>query len=408
MTRPLLLTGFLLLSGMAQSQEAENVRSGSESFDAGNRCDGGQSIGGSTRGDWYLVWENDAVAAFSGSDEFYTQGIRLGYDFAQNQAPRFIERQASWLCRFSAKLDIGGTSSDRTWTSGVYLGQHMFTPGDISVAELIPDDRPYAAWLYVGERFGIRNIIEKDRKTNYHAFDFQVGLVGPKAQGEWVQREFHELIGDSDVPMGWDNQLPDEPEVFASYRFTRRNMLTRPSSGWLEADAMLTYEVGLGTLQGYVEPGVTLRIGHALGDPPFANLGPREPLAALADEGETSRCLDGPGIFRIEECFMFARVTGRATGWNVFLDGTWSRDSHSVDRDPFYYDWSVGFRLRWRAFELDYEFVRRSREFSPVPASGENRDGHHDYGSVNAHCRENVGWVCPTFFGILLGLVAAQ
>ena len=90
------------------------------------------------------------------------------------------------------------------------------------------------------------------------------------------------------------------------------------------------------------------------------------------------------------------------------LDGTNFSSSHSVDRDPFYYDWAIGFRLRWRAMELDYEFVRRSREFSPVPSTAANRDGHHDYGSVNVHCREHVGWICPTFFTLLLGAVAVQ
>lgn len=409
------------LSPAAMAQTPPEMRAAaplSDSFDAGNSCVPGDAADRSEgRGSWNFTWENDAIAAFSGSDEFYTQGIRLGYDFATGASPRWLAAQAYPLCSAVERLlDIGRPEQDRRgWTSGVYLGQHIFTPGVLSEPNLIPDDRPYAGWLYLGERISVRSVLD-ERRVNYHAFDLQIGLVGPQAQGEWAQRDFHKLIGD-ELPLGWDNQVPNEPHVFASYRFTRRNLVNTRDAA-IEVDWMPAYEIGLGTLQVYAEPSLTLRIGRALGEPPMGNLNPRAPiatggLASRASEGFDARasekkCATGWGPFAIEECFIYGRIAGRAVAHNVFLDGTVWHDSHSVDKDPFFYDWAVGFRLRWRTIEMDYEFVRRSREFSPVPATASNDRGTHDYGSLSVQCREWLGWACPTFFGLLLSAVAAQ
>lgn len=409
------------LSPTAMGQDAPELPAAapiSDSFNAGNSCVRGDVADRSEEhGSWNFTWENDAIAAFSGSDEFYTQGIRLGYDFATGASPRWLAAQAYGLCKVvEGGLDIGLPTQDRrAWTSGVYIGQHIFTPGTLSDPNLIPDDRPYAGWLYLGERIMVRSALD-ERRVNYHAFDLQIGLVGPQAQGEWAQRDFHKLIGD-EIPLGWDNQLPNEPHVFASYRFTRRNLVNTRDAP-IEVDWMPAYEIGLGTLQVYAEPSVMLRIGRALGEPPMGNMNPRVPIATgevvprAAEDFDpptsAKKCAEGWGPFAIEECFIYGRIAGRAVAHNVFLDGTVWVDSHRVDKEPFFYDWAVGFRLRWRTIQMDYEFVRRSREFSPVPATASNTRGTHDYGSLSFQCREWLGWACPTFFGLLLGAVAAQ
>jgi lipid A 3-O-deacylase len=378
-----------------------------ESADPAESCDNTDAPT-RERGSWYLVWENDAVAVGSGSDEAYTQGMRLGYDYGTGAAPRWLRTQAGWLCKHANLLNLGQPAAKSQWSTGVFIGQNMFTPGSISEQGLIADDRPYAAWLHLGERFTLRSEIAP-AVTNYHHLELQVGLVGPQAQGEWVQTQFHKLIGD-ELPMGWDNQLPDEYEIFADYRFQQRRTLLSAESP-AEVDWFPGYEVGLGTLQDYLEGSVAIRIGRGLGEPPFGNLPARIPMmvqSRTTSGAEPRTCLNGRWIFAIEECFIYARISGRATALNVFLDGTNWSDSHRVDRDPFYHDWAVGFRLRWTSFELDYEFVRRSREFSPVPATAANRDGHHDYGSINAHCRNGSSWACPAFFLSLLTVMAFQ
>ena len=369
------------------------------------------------KGAWYLTVENDTLAH---TDEAYTNGIRLGYDFAAGDAPAFLRAQAGWLCRQLRYLDFGhGKRSG--WSAGFYGGQHLFTPGDINDPEPILDDRPYAAWLYLGERFSLHTAVN-DRHTNYHDFNLQLGTVGPRAQGEWVQAHFHDLIG-GDIPQGWDkNQLADEWEVFGSYRFTHRATIIKSKEKFLELDGMLGYEVGLGTLQVYAEPSATIRVGRGLRDPPYGNLGPRWPLIAAgtqaaANLGAAAKADDEDLPIRdcsywrwlpLDECFLYLRLSGRYTAHNVFLDGTNWHDSRSIAREDFYGDWAVGARFRGSLLELDLEYVDRGRELAHLPADADNKDGRHRYGSVNLRCRDGANWACPLFFSILLGLVAAQ
>jgi hypothetical protein len=108
------------------------------------------------------------------------------------------------------------------------------------------------------------------------------------------------------------------------------------------------------------------------------------------------------------ECSVSVGATGKLFAYNAFLDGNLFRSSHEVDREPGYYDLTWGFRLRWTKIQLDYRFVRRGKEFSPVPITVDSSDGRHDYGSANVQCLDSLDWLCPTFVGLLLGAIAAQ
>src|SRR5262249_52081233 len=98
----------------------------------------------------------------------------------------------------------------------------------------------------------------------------------------------------------------------------------------------------------------------------------------------------------------------RAVARNIFLDGTWISDSRRVHREPGYYDLKWGIRLRWTGFMLDYEFTRRSREFSPVPVTGFYRNGHHNYGSLTGRCYDQQAAWCPLAIGALIIAMAFQ
>ena len=93
----------------------------------------------------------------------------------------------------------------------------MYTPDDISVVDLIEEDRPYAGWLYGAVLLQIAD----ERLRRQHAFELQLGIIGPEAGAEWAQTEVHKLI-DDEIPMGWDNQLPTEPGINFIYRYRRR------------------------------------------------------------------------------------------------------------------------------------------------------------------------------------------
>jgi lipid A 3-O-deacylase len=381
---------------------------------------------------WHFAWENDSVISPGNSDEFYTQGIRLGYRFRPDSTPAFLSRPMNALCAQLSKVSKPGHKK-LVGAGSVFIGQHLFTPGDLRPSALIPDDRPYAAWLYAGARLEIAQPIEESGrlfKTGlFHTFELQVGITGKHAQGEWVQSNWHKLIH-SQNPNGWDNQLPSEAGIQARYQF-RGLVADHPfgSSNW-QLQGTLDGGFDAGTIRIAADAGTTWRFGRNLGDDIASRLTPKIALKADGSAMSTSESIDdnltrqrrdevpcatGRGLFAIEECYVYLGVLGHAIGFNAFLDGTFFHGGHSVEKEPFMFDVVWGSRLRWKHIQLDYAAVRTSREFFPVPQISSNRSGKHSYGALNLRCIASVGsrrsnweYVCPGIFTVLLAAVAAQ
>lgn len=245
---------------------------------------------------------------------------------------------------------------------GRQFGQNFYTPTDISVAALIPDDRPYAAWLYYAWLVNIRNDTDADplvTRPVENRFEFQVGILGEAAGGEFVQKEFHRLIGD-EIPQGWDNQLDFEPAFNLIYVWRKR-------IGNRNFDAVPHWGGGLGTVTTHLNAGLTLRAGFNISD--FPQLQIPETVAGVGRE-DPERW----------EAYLFAGFDARLVAHNIFLDGNHFTDSHSVERENVVHDLKAGVSVRYCGWRFDYTFVRRSKEFEPLPAG--TRDDH-DYGAVN-------------------------
>ena len=100
-------------------------------------------------------------------------------------------------------LSLQGSGSTNAWGCGIDL--RMYTPRNISCPTNQPGDRPWAGittafydWYYVGET-GERVKL-----------DLEAGVLGPSSGQEQIQTFVHKCIG-SAKPMGWGNQVPNEP-----------------------------------------------------------------------------------------------------------------------------------------------------------------------------------------------------
>jgi hypothetical protein len=314
---------------------------------------------------WQFQGENDALAAFSGSDEHYTNGVRFNWlrNPLARDNPEWTAAFGEWwcartkLCRIQAPPDVA---------YGHGIGQNMYTPEDITDPALIVTDRPYAGYLYYSTLVLLRNdtarLPEEWRKNrpvqNY--FDLQIGFVGPESGAEWVQKRVHELI-DDDRPEGWDHQLGLEPTIELIYLWRRK-------VGGEHFDLIPHWSAGLGNVMIFGAAGGTARFGFNLADFPEIVMVPTVSPAAL----NVSKW----------EAYVFAGAEGRGVARNIFLDGNTFRDSHSVKREDWVYDLKAGFAVRWKRWRFSYTFTRRSDEFTP----NFDDDGRHDYGSVS------LGW----------------
>ncbi len=274
--------------------------------------------------------ENDLYAISDKSDKYYTNGIR----FNGLRDPEF---NSDWVERFGARwCERFCGDESAVITSGFAFGQNFYTPEDITIAALIPDDRPYAAWLYGAYLVQITN----ERRSWQHAFELQVGVVGPEAGGEWSQKSVHELT-DSTMPEGWDNQIEFEPGLSLIYLWRKRY-------GGSTFDFVPHLGGSVGNIMLMADGGFTVRLGKNISGFPHLLI----PTTALAPDARPKF-----------EVFVFAGVDGRAVARNIFLDGNTFKDSHSVDKKYFVYDLKGGLSIRLHSWRFDYSLVRRSKEF---------------------------------------------
>lgn len=312
---------------------------------------------------WTFQTENDVYDLSNATDEHYTNGLRLLALRRPGEGPGWVQKLAD---RLGKKL----CPQTQTLNSvGFAIGQSIYTPDDITIPTFIPADRPYAGYLYGSL------LVQVTDGSRQHAFELQLGLVGPNSGAEWTQTHFHMLIHD-DLPLGWDFQLPNEPTVELTYRFSRRfggeNLDIVPHAGG-----------SLGTVMVMADAGFTARAGFNISGFPLPDvpntIAPKsvraEPSALAAYSPAVSK-KDRPPW----EAYVFAGADGRAVAHNIFLDGTVLSSSHSVDKENFVYDLRAGFSLRYKSFRFNYTFIRRSREFSPPRGAN---DGIHEFGSIS-------------------------
>jgi len=287
---------------------------------------------GSEDGTWTANWENDI---FGGTDRNYTNGNRFSY-----VSP---EAGMGGLHGPIARALLFADENDRVrW--GLALGQSLYTPRDTEARRPLPDQHPYAAWVY-----GEYSVYAQDRDS-LRMVGLQAGLVGPSAQGEWTQNNVHEIINSYEVN-GWDNQLEDEPAFALMFERKERALIASEYVG-LELDVVPHIGVALGTLRTQANAGATLRFGDDL----KRDFGPPRIRPAMG----------GSGYFEATPSFnwyLFVGVEGRAVARNLFLDGNTWKDSASVDKEPFVGELQYGLVLQYDRVQLAWTFVTRSRQF---------------------------------------------
>lgn len=280
-----------------------------------------------------FILENDL---FYNADRHYTSGVRLVWVPARDTAP---PKRAVALARLMPWFPEDGVARP-----GFALGQSMFTPSDITVADPPPGERPYAGWLYGTLGLGVESGQRLDQ------FGITLGMIGPASLAEESQTFVHKVIG-SDQPRGWDTQLKSEPGVVLTCQRSWRALVAKT---YLKNDLDFSPHVGgaIGNVFTYANAGITLRYGRRLPN----DYGPPRIQPGLPGTADFSPLADFGW-------YLFAGVDGRLVARNIFLDGNTFRDSRSVDKYPLVGDLQFGLVLDWASLRLSYTHVLRTREF---------------------------------------------
>jgi len=286
----------------------------------------------------YLTWENDALR---GADRHFTQGGRILY-MSGDEGP------ADWMRRLSGYVPTLGFDPEAL-KYGVEVGQEIYTPEDLDAVNVVPDDRPYAGWLYVSMLLQRRG----RTATDIYAMEtlrIDAGLVGKQSLAEGAQKVWH-----SRDPQGWDNQLKTEPGLIL--RYDRDYLFRWRNWGRCDFDILPGVDAALGNIDIHAGLRATARAGYNI---PNRHEVPGRPTST------------GWGAFG---AYMFVTGGGKAVVHSIFLDGNTWQDSHSVERDPWVATLRSGVGLALGPFEVLASHHYVTREFATQKHSD-------SYGSV--------------------------
>lgn len=290
-----------------------------------------------------LYIENDSrYIGGPGSDTSYSNGLKLSYIEADNHVPGWARPFIDSSETLSSALD--GSQSNFSLS----LGHQIYTPSNTGTSLLVGNDRPYAAWLYVG--LGAHF---KDSERS-HALELDVGIIGPEALGEQVQNGYHRMIGVR-PSMGWEHQLATEPTLQLSYQQRRKFLQFNSETYGPYFDVIPFFGASLGNVAINTYGGGMVRLGTHLPD----DFGPSRASSFDGDIFVEPLSETAPDI----SLYAFAGGRGIAVGRNIFLDGNTFRHSHHVSKRYFLIETEFGAAFTLRPCSLVWRFVTRSPEF---------------------------------------------
>ncbi len=287
--------------------------------------------------------ENDSrTLGGPGSDNAYTNGFRFSYIWSNKTIPNW----ANVIFLKSKYLQEELKNSKTNF--GLSIAQQIFTPNDIQDANLIVNDRPYAAWLYLGftasfKTEGLRHSIEVD-----------VGVIGPEAAGEAVQNGFHSTVGIKKA-QGWKYQLKTEPTLQINYQARRKYFELKNSMADKYFDIIPYYGFALGNVSDTIHIGGLLRIGYKLPD----DFGP----SRISSSDGVDFVLPTQKNSLISSIYGFTGARLIGVGRNIFLDGNSFQKSQSVTRQLLVAETEIGTGVLLQDWTVIWRFVSRSPEF---------------------------------------------
>ncbi|THB73238.1 MAG: lipid A deacylase LpxR family protein [Desulfobacteraceae bacterium] len=307
---------------------------------------------------FHVFFENDL---FGDTDKYYTNAVQATW--ISKDLERYLDdkRLPEGLARWLRDTPLVNESDD-THNVGLILGQHIYTPENIRETDLIVYDRPYAGFLYAG--------LALHRKTQFQLDTVEAvfGIIGPSSLAEQAQNTVHR-IRDIDEALGWDNQLGHEPGIRISWQRKWRFEPWHDPDTDLGADWITHAGVTLGNVRTSANAGFEVRFGIRIpqdfgSDVIRPGSGISAPLLAN----------NGPDDARWG-LHAFAGTQLEYVARDVFLDGNTWKDSHSVEKEPWIIDMSVGLAFNFDTIKLTYRHLFRTRQF-------ENQSQGHTIGSL--------------------------
>lgn len=187
-----------------------------------------------------IYTENDYWGWREATDRYFTNGIKIEYSFLPKK---------NFLRNIFLKLPPTTTRNVNYSSS---LGMNMYTPENLNTTIVDRSDRPYAGWAYLAVKSISSEFITGERFTS----EYSIGVIGPAAQQEPVQKWVHKITHATD-PRGWDNQIKNDVALNANFTYEKQLLYPLP-----HFQLMGVIEGNLGTVTNYMGLGTVFRLGR--------------------------------------------------------------------------------------------------------------------------------------------------
>lgn len=270
--------------------------------------------------------ENDMLVIRQKTDRYFTSGLKLDYFILKNPGEKF------WFSKIFPRLK----ESDNFY--GLTAASNMYTPANMSET-MLPGDRPYAGWAYIG----LNNVSNNAETATRFSTEYTIGAIGPVVQQEKIQTKWHEVIG-RPAPQGWKNQIAND--IALTLNFTGEKRLFKPAE---YVDIIGLMEANVGTVTNYMGFGGMVRVGWF--DDYFHDI--------MQVKGKINKW----------QAYVYMRPQVRIIADNALLQGgvfTYYKSPYTIPRDDinrYYMNTEFGYSVTFRNLNVTYSQNIRTPEF---------------------------------------------
>jgi hypothetical protein len=292
--------------------------------------------------------DNDEFASPNRHDRWYSQSIRL-HVFEPVPADGLARQLAAGWCERQA------CPTDAAVSQRFSLGQSLYMQHDRRLRAPDAQDRPMAGWLWLSGAL----LVESRDETRMA--EWQLGLTGPGALAEPVQRFWHQRVLGVDPALGWDHQL--RPRLGAQLQLAQARRW--PLAGeWL--DLVGRADATVGTLWGQGGLGLSVRVGDRLAGTAM----PAETRLATGRVGAGGRWM------------LQAGFALRGVAWDRLIDGPAFGYASQARHAPWIAEGHLGAALEPVAgWKIGVALLRRSLDFTSA-ATRAGRFGPQTWGAI--------------------------
>ena len=276
-----------------------------------------------------LQFDNDT---YYYTDYYYTVGIDIDLIL-----PSFSK--VPWMKVFPT------VSKESKFTSGISLAQRLYTPKNIRDTLVQFNDRPFAATLEL-DQFAFS--LETESGIEFYT-RIRVGIMGPAAGGEYLQRLIHDWINSPDAK-GWDYQIRNG--IILNYDF----MVSYPIYHGKSMNFSALGSVRAGTLFDDISAGFNFSFGNYR-DSDRKKFKYSISLDALSKLVGYNALLQG-GIFASNDPYVltYSEITPIVFSVNMTIGVSWYGVVLSVGHNFLTKEFDSGINHNYASIKLAYQF----------------------------------------------------